>query len=48
LFGGIALRQRQGDRADGDEQKEIKRASDKMRLDRGINLFFHFSSLEEF
>jgi len=42
------LRQREGDRADGDEQKEIKRASDKMRLDGGINLIFHFSSLVEF
>ena len=34
-------RQRQWDRADGQKQKQVKCASDKMRFDGGINLLFH-------
>jgi len=41
LLGGVSLRQCEWDRADGHEQKQIKRASDKVRFDGGINLFFH-------
>ena len=44
----VALGQREWDRADSDEQKQIECASDKMRFDRGVNLFFHFSSWLEF
>jgi hypothetical protein len=40
---GVALRQSEWDRADAGEQKQIKRASDKMRFDVGVNLLFHFS-----
>jgi hypothetical protein len=47
-FADVALRQCEWDRADSDEQNQIKRASNKMRFDGGINLFFHFSSLVEF
>jgi hypothetical protein len=42
LFAGIALRQRKWDCAHGDEEKQVKRASKKMRVDGGFNLFFHF------
>jgi len=38
---GVSLRQRKWDSADGQKQKQVKRASDKMRFDGGINLFFH-------
>jgi hypothetical protein len=48
LFGGVALRQREWDRTDSDEQKQIESASNEMRFDGGIKLFFHFLSLEEF
>jgi hypothetical protein len=44
----VALRQGEWDRAESDEQNQIKRASDEMRFDGGVNLFFHFSSLVEF
>ena len=40
--GSAALRQREWNRAHSDKQKKIKCASDKMRFDGGINLFFHF------
>jgi hypothetical protein len=43
LFAGVALCEREWNRADGQKQKEIKRASDKMRFDGGVNLPFHFS-----
>jgi hypothetical protein len=36
------LRQRERDGADSDEKKEVKRASDKMRFDGGVNLLSHF------
>jgi hypothetical protein len=39
---GVSLRQRKWDRADGQKQKQVKRASDKMRFNSGINLFFHW------
>ena len=42
LPGVVSLRQRKWDSADGQKQKQVKRASDKMRFDGGINLFFHF------
>ena len=35
------LRQREGDRADGDKQKQVKRASNKICLNGRIDLFFH-------
>src|SRR6476660_5281935 len=35
------LRQREWNRAHGDKQKQVKCASNKMRFDGGINLFFH-------
>jgi hypothetical protein len=35
------LRQREWNRAHSDKQKQVKCASNKMRFDRGINLFFH-------
>jgi hypothetical protein len=37
----VALRQREWNCADSNKQKEIKRTSDKMRFDGGINLLFH-------
>jgi hypothetical protein len=36
------LRQREWDRAQGQKQKQVKCASDKMRFGGGINLLFHF------
>src|SRR6266550_3921067 len=39
----VSLRQREWDRADGHKQKQIKRASEKMRFDGRVNLLFHFS-----
>jgi hypothetical protein len=42
LFAGVVLRQREWDRAHGDEQKQVKRASNKMGFDGGVNLLFHF------
>jgi hypothetical protein len=39
---GVSLRQRKWDSADGQKQKQVKRASDKMSFNGGINLFFHF------
>jgi hypothetical protein len=45
---GVALCQREWRRADAAEQNQVKRASNKMRFDGGVNLFFHFSSLVEF
>jgi hypothetical protein len=47
-FADVALRQCEWDPADSDEQNQIKRASNKMRFDGGINLFFNFLSLVEF
>jgi hypothetical protein len=35
------LRQREWNRANSQKQKEVKCASDKMRLDGRIDLFFH-------
>src|SRR5262249_2453539 len=40
--GRARLRQLKWDRAYGQEQKQIKRASGKMRFDIGIKLLFHF------
>ena len=40
-LGGITLRQCEWNGANSQKQKQIKRASDKMRFDGGINLFFH-------
>jgi hypothetical protein len=42
LLCSVPLRQRERDRTDGKKQKQIKSASDKMRFDGGINLFFHW------
>ncbi|PYK74040.1 MAG: hypothetical protein DME39_08575 [Verrucomicrobia bacterium] len=42
LLGDVSLRPREWDRADGDEHKQVKRASDQMRFDVGVNLFFYF------
>ena len=39
------LRQREWDRADGQQQKQIKRASEKVRFDSGVNLFFYLGGL---
>jgi len=39
------LRQREWDGADGYKQKQIKRASEKMRFDGRVNLFFHGSGV---
>jgi hypothetical protein len=39
---GISLRQRQWNCADGHKQKQVKRASKKVRFGGGINLLFHF------
>ena len=36
------LCQREWNRADSHKQKQVKCASDKMRFDGGINLFFHW------
>jgi len=41
-LGNVSLRQRKGDHAKGCKQKQIKRASEKMRSGIRINLFFHF------
>src|SRR5438067_5387395 len=38
---GISLCQRKRDHADCQQQKQVKRASNKMRFDVGVNLFFH-------
>jgi hypothetical protein len=35
------LRQREWNRTHSDKQKQVKCASDKMRFDGRINLFFH-------
>jgi hypothetical protein len=47
-FDGIALRQCEWDGADGNKQKQIKRASNEMCFDVRIDLFLHFmlSSVE--
>ena len=47
LFAGVALRQSELNRTDADEQNQIESAPDEMRFDGGINLFFHFFTLEE-
>jgi hypothetical protein len=39
--GRVSRRKRKWDRADSHKQKQVKRASDEMRFDGGINLFFH-------
>jgi len=39
---GVSLRQREWDGADGQKQKHVEGASNKMRFDGGIDLFFHF------
>jgi hypothetical protein len=43
-FRSVSLCQRERNRADGHKQKHIKRASDKMRFDGGVSLFFHVGS----
>jgi hypothetical protein len=48
LVAGVTLRQRKWGRANADEEKQIKRTSNKMRFDGGLSLFFHFSSFESF
>ena len=42
---GVSPCQRKWDRAYGHKQNQVKCASDKMRFDSGINLFFHVGSL---
>ena len=37
----VGLRQREWDRANGDEQKQVKGTPDKVRFDLGANLSFH-------
>src|SRR4029450_5016228 len=37
----VPFRQRERDRADREKQQQIKRASEEMRFDVGISLFFH-------
>jgi hypothetical protein len=39
---GVSLSQREWDRAHGQKQKDVKGASNKMRFDGGIDLFFQF------
>src|SRR5437588_11876350 len=41
LFGNVSLRQRDWDRTHGDEQKQVKCTSDKVRFDTVLNLLFH-------
>ena len=38
------LRQRERDRANGEKRKQNERAPEKMRLNGGINLFFHLGA----
>jgi hypothetical protein len=40
-LGCVSLCQREWNRADSQQQKHVKRASDKMSLNVGVNLFFH-------
>jgi hypothetical protein len=47
-LGRISLRQCEWDRADGEKQKEVKRTSNQVRFDGGVNLFFHFCVLVSF
>ena len=42
------LRQREGDRADGQKQKQVKRTSNQVRFDGRINLFFNFFGPRDF
>jgi hypothetical protein len=44
----VSLRQRKGNHTDGQEQNYIKGTAQNLRLDGGVNLFFHFSSLGSF
>jgi len=37
----VSLRQREWDHANGEKQKHVKAASNKMSFNGGINLFFH-------
>jgi hypothetical protein len=41
LLGRVSLRQRKWNCTDSKKKQQIKRASDKVRFDGGINLFFH-------
>jgi hypothetical protein len=41
-LGSVALRQCKWNGAHRNKQKQIKRPSNKMRFDTGINLLFHF------
>ena len=43
--GRISRRERKGDRADSHKKNQVKCASNEMRFDSGINLFFHVGSL---
>jgi hypothetical protein len=43
-----SLSQREWNRANGWKQKQVKRTSNKMRLDCGVNLFFHFRFSSKF
>jgi hypothetical protein len=43
--GRVSRRQRKWDRADSYKQTQVKCASNEMRFDSGINLFFHVGSL---
>ena len=47
-LGNLSLRQREWNRADAQKQKEVKRTSNQVRFDAGINLLFHLvlSSVE--
>jgi hypothetical protein len=40
-FRVISLGERERDRAHGEQQNQVKRASNQMRFNGGINLFFH-------
>jgi len=42
LLGGGSLPEREWDHANGHKQKQVKRASEKMRFDLGVSLFFQF------
>jgi hypothetical protein len=43
LVAVVSLRKCERDRADGQEEKKVKRTSNQVRFDGGVNLFFHGS-----
>jgi hypothetical protein len=42
LLGNVSMCQCEWDRADSEQEQYVKRASDKMRLNGGISLSFHY------